>query len=66
MSLWRTQSEVVHCCDAISMNWTRIIKCFHKTSPTDVSELLNTTSDCMNLVSDMKDYAFGNYSQHYE
>lgn len=65
MSLWRTQSEVMHCCDAISMNLTWIIKCFHRTSLTDVSELLNITSDCVNLVSDMKDVC-ENYSQQYE
>ena len=44
----------------------RIVKYFHKTSLTDVSELLNTMSDCTNLVSDMKDYAFENCSQQYE
>jgi hypothetical protein len=66
MSLWRTQSEVVHFCDAVSMNLTSVIHCFHKTSLTDVSELLNTTSVCMNLVSDMNDYVFENCSQQYE
>ena len=65
MSLWRTQSEMMHCCDAISMNLTWIIKCLHKTSLIDVSELLNTF-DCMNLVSDMKDYVFQNFSQQYK
>jgi hypothetical protein len=57
MLYWRTQSVVVHFCDTVSIYLTSVIQCFHKTSLTNVSELLNT-SDCMNHVSDTKYYVW--------